>query len=87
MTPEPHITDHALLRWMERIHGIDVRTWRKLMVEDLQASLAAHNGHPTPDDAVFLLSPTGESVVSVLRPGQSPDWNHRNTIPVARVVA
>lgn len=22
----PHITDHAVLRWMERVHGIDLRT-------------------------------------------------------------
>lgn len=87
MIPEPHITDHALLRWMERVHGIDVRTWRKLMVEDLQAALAAHDGQPQSNCAAFILSPTREKVVTVLGPGQEPDFNHRHTIAVARAVA
>jgi hypothetical protein len=87
MIPEPHISDHALLRFMERIHGIDIKAWRKLMVDDLRASLEVHDGEAHPDSAVFLLSPTRERVVSVLGPGQQRDWNHRNTITVARVEA
>ena len=72
---------------MERIHGIDIKAWRKLMVDDLRASLEAHDGEPHPDCAVFLLSPTRERVVSVLGPGQQRDWNHRHTLTVARVEA
>lgn len=40
----PEITDHALLRWMERVHGVDVATWRALMRAELEASMEAYDG-------------------------------------------
>lgn len=87
MLPSPHITDHALLRWMERVHGVDIETWRRLMLGDLRDALDAHDGRHVPGRAAFILSPTGESVVTVIGPEQAPSRHQSRSIAVARAVA
>lgn len=61
------ITDHALLRWMERVHGVDVETWRALMQAELIASLEAYDGRGDPSAAGFVVC--GQTVVMVVSPG------------------
>jgi hypothetical protein len=85
MLPQPHITDHALIRWMERVHGIDMATWRKLMVGELQAALDAYDGARPTETAAFVLSPTGDKVVTVLGPGHEVSIFHRRGVVLARV--
>lgn len=31
--PLPHVTDHALVRWLERVHGMDMEGFRKQLGE------------------------------------------------------
>lgn len=87
MIPSPHITDRALLRWMERVHGIDVKSWRHLMLGDLREALDAHDGCHVPGRAAFILSSTGERVVTVIGADQDPSPYQTTTIVVARAVA
>lgn len=87
MIPSPHITDHALLRWMERVHGVDVEAWRRLMLEDLRDALDAHDGRHIPGRAAFIISATGETVVTVIGPEQAPSRYQTRTTAVARAVA
>ena len=61
----PAITDHALLRWMERRHGIDVDMWRQLMADELRASLKAYEGECAPGRPCFVITTQGR-VVTVL---------------------
>lgn len=58
------ITDHALLRWMERVHGIDVETWRALMRAELDDSLAGYEGGRSTGAPGFVIS--GNRVVTCL---------------------
>lgn len=62
---EIHITDHALLRWMERVHGVNVEEWRRVMRSELEASLAAFDGRPRPGSPAFIVSPSNR-VVTVI---------------------
>ncbi|MHC2090038.1 hypothetical protein [Methylobacterium sp. CM6244] len=87
MLPSPHITDHALLRWMERVHGVDIESWRRLMLDDLRDALDAHDGRHIPGRAAFILSPTGENVVTVIGAGQALNPYQAKAIAVARAVA
>ena len=58
-------SDHALLRWMERRHGIDVDMWRQLMTDELRASLKAYEGECAPGRPCFVITTQGR-VVTVL---------------------
>lgn len=60
-----HITDHALLRWMERVHGVNVEEWRRIMRSELAASLSAYDGQSRPGSPAFIVSPANR-VVTVI---------------------
>lgn len=68
---EIHITDHALLRWMERVHGVDVQEWRRIMRSELEASLSAYDGLPRTGQPAFIVS-AANRVVTVIAAGQRP---------------
>jgi hypothetical protein len=85
MLPQPHITDHALLRWLERVHGLDIPTWRELMVGELQEALDAYDGTRPADAHAFVLSPTGDKVVTVLAPSHEASFFYRRSVLLARV--
>jgi len=62
VTDRLHITDHALLGWMERRHGLDIPTWRNLMRDEAEA--AVRRFHPTmqPTGSAFVVSAEGKVV-------------------------
>ncbi|MBB2965178.1 hypothetical protein [Methylobacterium sp. R2-1] len=66
----PEITDHALLRWMERVHGIDVDGWRELMRAEVEEALQAFDGRPDASAASFVLR--DQRVVTLIRAGKRP---------------
>lgn len=66
----PDITDHALLRWMERAHGIDVEGWRSLMRGEVEEALSSYTGRYFPGQAAFVV--TKGYVVTYLGDGQVP---------------
>ena len=82
MTAYPHITDRALLRWMERVHGIAVEGWRALMRAEVEDALQAYEGRHSPGDAAFVLH--GPRVVTTLGPGQIPRVIHSAAAYVPR---
>ncbi|MCJ2009792.1 hypothetical protein [Methylobacterium sp. J-092] len=65
MTPSPIITDHALLRYMERFYGVDTAAWREAMASDVAAALAAYRGKHERGQQAFVMSSAGR-VVTVL---------------------
>lgn len=58
------ITDHALLRWMERVHGVDVEAWRSLMRTEIQDALGHYEGARGVGEVGFVIS--GQRVVTCL---------------------
>jgi len=65
----PRISDHALLRWMERAHGVDVDAWRELMRQEVQASLDAAGLERVETGPAFVIAATGAAVVTYLPEG------------------
>jgi len=80
--PKPvTITEHALLRYLERILELDLDAMRKRLEQDIRA--AAHAGAKTItiDGATFVLQPTpvgGICVVTVLTQKMRRDSHRRN---------
>lgn len=69
MIDRPIITDHALLRWLERCHGVDVEWFRARMEEEVAASLAARpKDQPEPTEACRFVVDDNR-VITVLPPG------------------
>ena len=65
----PEITDHALLRWMERVHGVDVEGWRALMRAEAQASLDAEGLRRVKAGPAFVIASDGSAVITYLSEG------------------
>lgn len=68
MTPALTISDHALLRYMRRLYRVDTSAWRKAMLSDVGAALAAYEGQHVPGQPAFVISSTGR-VIDVLDEG------------------
>lgn len=81
----PEITDHALLRWMERVHGIDVEGWRALMREEAQASLDAAGLRRVRTGPAFVVASDGSAIITYLSEGW-PLNVCKNGIGIARQV-
>lgn len=62
------VTDHALLRWLERIHGIDVEGFRAELRAEVTASLAAYGVRRGREEGLFVID--NGTVITVLAPGQ-----------------
>ena len=62
MTDRLHITDHALLKWMERLHGLDIATWRNLMRDEAEEALRQFDPTMQPTGSSFVVSPEGKVV-------------------------
>lgn len=65
----PEITDHALLRWMEREYGVDVEAWRAMCQAEAQASLDAAGLRRVKVGPAFVVSSDGTAVVTYLPEG------------------
>jgi hypothetical protein len=59
------VSDHAVLRWLERVHGIDVEFFRDQVREIAGPAAAVGASALTRDGFVYVISPTG-TVVSVV---------------------
>ena len=86
MTPTLTISDHALLRYMERFYGVDTAAWREAMQSDLEASICAYQGKHAPGQQAFILTSMGR-VVTVLDGGarwaNPPD---RPSVAIPRII-
>jgi len=64
------VTDHALIRWIERVKGISLDPWRMEIASTCAEALAVGATSLNTDHATFVLE-CGK-VVTVLEPGQRP---------------
>jgi hypothetical protein len=59
------VTDHAILRWLERVHGIDMEFFRNQVREIAGPAAAVGASALRRDGFTYVISPTG-TVVSVV---------------------
>lgn len=78
----PRISDHALLRWLERAHGVDVEGFRRMMAEEVALSMQAEGLRRVRHGPAFVVSADGECIVTFLSEGQQLSPFH-NGIAVA----
>jgi len=71
--PRLHVTDHAMLRWIERVHGVDVETLRRQLGHRLDAVCERHEGMSAVlvDGFRFVIE-RDTTVVTVLRTERAP---------------
>ena len=63
------ISDHALLRWLERVHGVDVEFFRQQLLEEVERAVLSFGDQDAVGDASsFVIE--NNVVVTVLAPGQ-----------------
>jgi hypothetical protein len=65
-----HISDHALLRYMERRFGIDVDGFRRLLEAEAGHILDAGASVAVVDGLEFIVNPQG-TVITTVRPAKS----------------
>ena len=64
------VTDHAVLRWIERVHGIDIDIIRAFIADATREAINAGATGVQVDGYLYVLSPDNRSVVTVLSPEQ-----------------
>lgn len=65
-----YVSDHAVLRWLERVEGIDLAMIREAIRK------AATEGLPSPDGAIHFgngsIIVDGNKIITILAKGQRP---------------
>lgn len=79
------ISDHALLRWMERRHGIDVETWRRLMLDEVNASIAQYDGEKPRLGPAFVVADDGTQVITYFSAGWAINRSGKNGVVIREV--
>jgi hypothetical protein len=78
ITPRaPIVTDHAVIRWMERAKGIPVHEIRKAIADIVAPAVALGATRFTKDGLTYILS--GSNVVTITD-SQSPSSNTINAV-------
>ena len=67
---EANIPDHALVRWLERAHGIEIEELRKILRETAQRHVDAGVAHVFEGGVWFVYR--GETLVTVVEERPSP---------------
>lgn len=72
-----HVTDHAVLRYIERIHGVDVETLREelrqMAVRGAQAAETIGGGEYAIKTGEMTLKVVGCNVVTIVAPRKARD--------------
>lgn len=84
MKPTVIVSDHALLRYLERIIGLDVEQYRARLAADLEGAAALGARSLTIDGATFILAetPNGAIVIPTVLTDKMRR-SARNRVPVA----
>lgn len=72
-TPKVHVTDHAVVRYLERVVGIDVEDIRRRITAGRESTIAAiPKGELLVSDRKMKLAVINGTVVSVFSTQRSP---------------
>lgn len=72
------VTDHALIRWLERRHGIDMEFFRGELADELQHIVGSGAYSWRTADCTYVFR--GDTLVSVLAAGHDDERRRRQTI-------
>lgn len=74
---KPEITHHAVLRFLERVRGIDIEAVRdEIRTETLKQAIVFGAGHVKRDDCVLVIE--SGKVITVLDKGMRPKDRNRH---------
>lgn len=79
MADDIKVTDHAVVRFLERVHGIDMDAIRADISQHVARGMAAGAHQVRVGEATFVLNPAACTVVTVWVP-DSP-WRNRRRRP------
>lgn len=81
--PRHHVTDHALVRYVERVLGLDVEPLRNEIGRKVDEACEGHDGmsaviidgwrHVIRNGSIVAIEPTSEPVLSRVGVGKSTD--------------
>lgn len=85
-----NVTDHALIRWLTRVHGIDMEDFRQMLAETAEPYAAIGVKHACVDGFWFIFDGGKLVTVQENRPNQGQmlrndkgNVNHTRNEPVA----
>ena len=61
-----HVTDHALVRWLERVGGIDMDYFRQYIASLLEESASCGFSVVTIDGFTYMTDPKTKNLITVL---------------------
>jgi hypothetical protein len=80
------VTDHALIRWLERVHGVDVDRFREYIASLTQDAINLGATSIQIDGFLYVLNPARRSVVTIFTPEQRKNRlpHLRGTLPLVK---
>ena len=66
MSEEIYVSDHAVVRWLERVHEQDIEFFRNQIKNIVKDAIDAKATSITVDGFCYILDPISRSVVSVI---------------------
>ncbi|MFG1247284.1 hypothetical protein [Xanthobacter flavus] len=79
--PDVVVSDHAVLRWIERVAGIDVAELRRRIASDVRPFLDAGACSAAIGGVRFMLDPKTRAVVTVITEGKMREEPKRRRSP------
>lgn len=78
-----HVTDHAIVRYLERVGGFNIEGLRRQIADRLQTAADAGAHAVRVDDHLFMLGSdgTGPAVITVLEKTPDPEGHARREWP------
>lgn len=78
MSNKHPITDHALLRWIERVHGVDIEAMRQEVLRACEPGLQSR-AHAFPVGALWAVQEGGR--IKSFLPNRPSALNHQKHLP------
>jgi hypothetical protein len=69
---EINVTDHALMRFIERVGGVDLTSFRDHIAELVRAAIAIGATQVSIDGFTYVINPTSRAVITIL--DESERW-------------
>lgn len=79
--PDIDVTDHAVVRWIERVGGIDIGELRRTIAAEVRPYINAGAYSAAVAGVRFVLDPRTRAVITVMTEGEMRDKPRRRRNP------
>lgn len=70
MSSLPRVSNHALVRWLERVHGLPIETFRQALAETVGPVTGVGELVVRKEGMKYLVR--GDTVITVIEKGENP---------------